>query len=126
MTWLPSASSRGNPATSRDAVARLRANYLASPPLVVAFALAGTLERDMTRADRHRKDGEPVYLKDMWPRTRSSRADGRARPFGDVQRAYADVFNGDARWHAIDITAGDTYTWEGSSTYVQNPPYFQA
>ena len=104
----------------------VRANYLASPPLVVAYALAGSLNVDLS-ADSigHDKKGRPVYLKDIWP---------TAREIGDFVRKnvtrkafakrYKDVFKGDAQWRKIKVTKGMNYAWDGNSTYVANPPYF--
>ena len=104
----------------------VRANYLASPPLVVAYALAGSLNVDLS-ADPigHDKKGRPVYLRDIWP---------TAREIGDFVRKnvtrkafakrYKDVFKGDAQWRKIKVTKGMNYAWDGNSTYVANPPYF--
>ncbi|MFN7177602.1 MAG: aconitate hydratase AcnA, partial [Thermaurantiacus sp.] len=105
----------------------VKANYLASPPLVVAYALKGTIRADMRDTPIGTgSDGNPVYLKDIWP-TNAEVADmvkGAVTP--EMFRArYADVFKGDARWQAIQVTGGDTYRWNPSSTYVQNPPYFE-
>ena len=103
-----------------------RANYLASPPLVVAYALAGSvyvnLETDPLGAG---SDGKPVYLRDIWPSNREIEDTVRAAvtPQMFAQR-YADVFKGDEHWQGIKVGAGRTYTWDGESTYVQNPPYF--
>jgi aconitate hydratase len=103
-----------------------RFNYLASPPLVVAYALAGRMDVDLTREPIGvGKDG-PVFLRDIWPSpqevadeiTRSVKAE-----FFKTQ--YADVFNGDEQWRALDVPAGETYAWDQQSTYVKNPPYFE-
>jgi aconitate hydratase len=99
----------------------VRANYLASPPLVVAYALAGTVTKDLTR--------EPiangVYLKDIWPTNAEVRALVDASLTPDMFKSrYGQVFTGDQRWQAIAITGGRTYSFSSSSTYVQNPPYF--
>ena len=105
----------------------VRANYLASPPLVVAYALAGRIDLDLqTEPLGTGKDGQPVYLKDIWP-TRREVEDTilrglRAEMF---QREYADVFAGDERWNGLDVPQGDTYEWDPESTYVRLPPYFQ-
>jgi aconitate hydratase len=105
----------------------VRANYLASPPLVVAYALAGTvyanLETDPLGAG---SDGKPVYLRDIWPSNREIEETVRTAvtPHMFAER-YADVFNGDADWRAIKTSAGRTYSWPIGSTYVQNPPYFE-
>jgi aconitate hydratase len=105
----------------------VKMNYLASPPLVVAYALAGTVTRDLTTDPLGTdKNGEPVYLKDIWPTNREVReaVDGAITPEMFKSR-YGQVFEGDERWRAIDVTGGRTYSFSASSTYVQNPPYFQ-
>ena len=104
----------------------VRASYLASPPLVVAFALAGTVDIDLSSQplgiDR---DGAPVFLADLWPTTEEVKATVGSAVGGDLFReAYASVFDGDARWRALDIPAGDRYRWEDDSTYVSLPPFF--
>jgi len=103
-----------------------RANYLASPPLVVAYAIKGTVRRDMNSEPLGQdKDGNDVYLKDIWPSNDEVRQLIDAHVHSDMFRSrYADVFRGDERWQAIDVTGGDTYDWPPSSTYIQNPPYF--
>ncbi|MDX2238005.1 MAG: aconitate hydratase AcnA [Hyphomonadaceae bacterium] len=105
----------------------VRANYLASPPLVVAYALAGTITRDLTAEPLGTgSDGAPVYLKDIWPSNADIEAVVRAAVTPDMFAArYADVFKGDANWQAIQVTGGQTYDWPISSTYVKNPPYFE-
>ena len=101
-------------------------NYLASPPLVVAYALAGTMDADLTADPLGTgSDGQPVYLRDIWP----SQAE-----IGEViasclrpemyTREYAEVFAGDQRWQALPVPAGDAFAWDPSSTYVRRPPYF--
>ncbi|MCP4385140.1 MAG: aconitate hydratase AcnA [Hyphomicrobiales bacterium] len=105
----------------------VRANYLASPPLVVAYALAGSMLVDITReplgTDR---DGEPVYLKDIWPSTEEITTFVQANITRDLFRTkYADVFAGDEHWKTIEVEGGLTYAWPMGSTYVQNPPYFE-
>ncbi|BBF94671.1 aconitate hydratase AcnA [Blastochloris tepida] len=104
----------------------VQANYLASPPLVVAYALAGTVQRDLTTEPLGTgKDGQPVYLKDIWPTQREVAALVRKFVTRKTFKAkYADVFKGDAHWRKIKVTGGLTYAWENASTYVQNPPYF--
>lgn len=102
-----------------------KANWLASPPLVVAFALAGTTRINLIKEplgeDQH---GKAVYLKDIWP-SDSEIADEVAKVTGQMfNREYADVFSGDAEWRAIAVASGNTYAWNADSTYVQNPPYF--
>jgi aconitate hydratase len=103
-----------------------RANYLASPPLVVAYALMGTVTKDMNKDPIGQgKNGEDVYLKDIWPSNDEVRGLIDAHVHSDMfRRRYADVYHGDERWRAIDVTGGDTYDWPPSSTYIQNPPYF--
>jgi len=103
-----------------------RANYLASPPLVVAYALKGTVRSDLV-ADPIGigRNGQPVYLKDIWPTNAEVRALIDAHVHSHMFRTrYADVYAGDERWQAIEITGGDTYSWPPESTYIQNPPYF--
>jgi aconitate hydratase len=103
-----------------------RANYLASPPLVVAYALKGPVRSDMNHEPLGQdKDGNDVYLKDIWPTNDEVRQLIDAHVHSDMFRArYADVYHGDDRWRAIEVTGGDTYDWPVSSTYIQNPPYF--
>ena len=105
----------------------VQANYLASPPLVVAYALAGSVQKDLTKEPLGTgSDGRPVYLKDIWPSSQEIQefiAENITRELF-VDR-YADVFNGDAAWRAIDSGAGLTYSWDDDSTYVRNPPYFE-
>ncbi len=105
----------------------VRANYLASPPLVVAYALKGTVTEDMiTSPIGTGSDGAPVFLKDIWPTNAEVRSFIDQYVNADMFGArYADVYKGDTRWQAIDITGGDTYAWSASSTYIQNPPYFE-
>ncbi|MGD1015290.1 MAG: aconitate hydratase AcnA [Roseiarcus sp.] len=105
----------------------VRANYLASPPLVVAYALAGSMQVDLTREPLGRdKKGAPVYLADIWPSTREI-ADlvERAITAKMFKSAYAVVFDGDVNWRKVKAPAGLTYAWDMGSTYVQNPPYFE-
>ncbi|MEO7635071.1 MAG: aconitate hydratase AcnA, partial [Sphingomicrobium sp.] len=103
-----------------------RANYLASPPLVVAFALKGTVRTDMIAEPiGNGSDGQPVYLKDIWPTNAEIRSLIDQHVHSDMFRnRYADVYHGDDRWRAIKITGGATYGWPSQSTYIQNPPYF--
>ncbi len=105
----------------------VRANYLASPPLVVAYAIAGTLDinlaSDVIAQDR---DGNDVYLKDIWPSTQEiSELVDKTVTREAFQSKYADVFTGDEKWQAVETTDSLTYDWPASSTYIQNPPYFQ-
>jgi aconitate hydratase len=103
-----------------------RANYLASPPLVVAYALKGTVRSDMVNEPLGTaSNGEPVFLKDIWPSNEEIRTLIDAHVHSDMfRRRYADVYQGDERWRAIEITGGETYGWPALSTYIQNPPYF--
>ncbi len=104
----------------------VKANWLASPPLVVAFALAGTTRIDMDREPLGcDAQGQPVYLKDIWPSS-AEIAEAVASIDGEMFRSrYADVFTGDEHWQKIPVSAGDTYAWDAGSSYVQNPPYFE-
>ncbi|WP_421836688.1 aconitate hydratase AcnA [Novosphingobium sp.] len=105
----------------------VRANFLASPPLVVAYALKGTVIEDFIATPiGQSKDGVDVYLKDIWP----SNAEVYATMAGCMDRAmfqarYADVYKGDVHWQAINVTGSETYSWRAGSTYVANPPYFE-
>ncbi len=105
----------------------VRANYLASPPLVVAYAIAGSMNIDITtEALGTGKDGQPVYLKDIWPtRKEVSDAVHKAVTREMFMAKYADVFSGEKEWQAIETAAGQTYNWDVTSTYVANPPYFE-
>ncbi|MCJ2089090.1 aconitate hydratase AcnA [Methylobacterium sp. E-005] len=104
----------------------VRANYLASPPLVVAYALAGSMQIDITTEPLgHDADGKPVYLKDIWP----SSAEVQQFIEENITSAlfksrYADVFGGDQNWKDVEVTEAETFAWNPGSTYVQNPPYF--
>jgi aconitate hydratase len=105
----------------------VRANYLASPPLVVAYALAGSMRIDLAKEPLGQgKDGKDVFLKDVWP-TSQEIADIQNKTVTNKLFAsrYADVFKGDKNWQGIKVKGGQTYDWQGSSTYVQNPPYFE-
>jgi aconitate hydratase len=103
-----------------------RANYLASPPLVVAYALKGTVRSDMVREPiGTASNGEPVYLKDIWPSNEEIRTLIDAHVHSEMfRRRYADVYRGDERWRKIEVAGSDTYAWPPLSTYIQNPPYF--
>ncbi|MGI9406600.1 MAG: aconitate hydratase AcnA, partial [Hyphomicrobiaceae bacterium] len=105
----------------------VKANYLASPPLVVAYALAGSLNIDITTEPLgNDQDGNPVYLKDIWPTSEDIAGLVRRAVTPEMfDERYADVFKGDERWQAIGGSAGLTYEWSSTSTYVQNPPYFE-
>ena len=104
----------------------VQANYLASPPLVVAYALAGTVTKDLTTepiGEDH--DGHPVFLKDIWPSSQEIDAFIAENVTRELfARKYADVFNGDEYWRKVQAPEGQTYAWDDKSTYVQNPPYF--
>ena len=104
----------------------VRANYLASPPLVVAYALKGTVAEDMIETPIGcDPDGEPVYLKDIWPTNEEVRSLIDQHVNGDMfRRRYGDVYKGDARWQEIAVAGGTTYGWP-LSTYIANPPYFE-
>jgi len=105
----------------------VRANYLASPPLVVAYALAGSMHIDLTTQPLGTgSDGQPVFLKDIWPTNGEIAALVREFVTAEMFASrYADVFKGDANWQGISVSGGQTYDWDSSSTYVQNPPYFE-
>ena len=104
----------------------VRASYLASPPLVVAFALAGTVDIDLTTQPLGvGTDGRPVFLTDLWPSAEEIRTTVGSAVSSDLFRAaYASVFDGDARWRSLDIPTGDRYLWAANSTYVARPPFF--
>ena len=107
--------------------AQVRANYLASPPLCVAFALTGHVDVDLTiEPIGTGKDGEPVYLADIWP-TAKEVSDAMAKTIDSAmfQRTYGDVYKGDERWRSLQVPKGDTYAWDAASTYVKHPPYFE-
>ena len=104
----------------------VRANYLASPPLVVAYALAGSVAIDLaTEPLGIGSDGEPVYLKDIWPSAKQIAKTVRKAVKREMfKERYGDVFRGDPEWRKIAVKGGLTYGWDPRSTYVQNPPYF--
>ncbi|GIX38418.1 MAG: aconitate hydratase [Silanimonas sp.] len=107
--------------------AEVKMNYLASPPLVVAYAIAGTTDIDLTTQPLGTgKDGQPVYLKDIWPSNKEI-GDAIAATIGPEMFAknYADVFRGDSRWNAVESPDGESYQWDESSTYIKHPPYFE-
>jgi len=105
----------------------VRANYLASPPLVVAYALAGDMNIDITTEPLGTgKDGQPVYLKDIWPTNKEIADLVHATVTREAFLSkYADVFKGDAKWQGVETSEGETYDWPPTSTYIQNPPYFR-
>ncbi|WP_315807432.1 aconitate hydratase AcnA [Pseudomonas sp. C9-3] len=104
----------------------VKTNWLASPPLVVAYALAGTVRTDLTRDPLGTgKDGQPVYLKDIWP-TQQEIADAVQKvDTAMFHKEYAEVFQGDEKWRAIQVPDAKTYTWQDDSTYIQHPPFFE-
>jgi aconitate hydratase len=106
---------------------QVRANYLASPPLVVAYALSGRITVDLTTepigVDRN---GVPVYLRELWPTEREIQQTMLAAVTSDLFRQqYADVFSGDARWQQLAVPTGDGYAWDEKSTYIRHPPFFE-
>jgi len=105
----------------------VRANYLMSPPLVVAFALAGRIDLDLRKdAIGNDKLGKPVYLADIWPSRREvEEAIGKSISSDMFRRSYGEVYHGDDRWRALAVPQGDTYTWEKDSTYIRRAPYFE-
>ncbi|MFF9817950.1 aconitate hydratase [Streptomyces sp. NPDC014006] len=105
----------------------VKMNYLASPPLVVAYALAGSMKVDITReALGTDQDGNPVYLKDIWP-SEAEVNDVVANAIGEdmFSKSYSDVFAGDAQWQSLPVPTGNTFEWDPQSTYVRKPPYFE-
>lgn len=105
---------------------QVRANWLASPPLVVAYALCGKTTIDISKEPLgHDQHGHPVYLKDIWPTHQEIAAEVAKVNDGMYRKEYADVFKGDAEWQAIDSGKGTTYAWDSESTYIQHPPFFQ-
>ncbi|MEU7227809.1 aconitate hydratase AcnA [Streptomyces chrestomyceticus] len=105
----------------------VKMNYLASPPLVVAYAIAGSMKVDITtEALGTDQDGNPVYLKDIWP-SEAEVNDVVANAIGEdmFSKSYEDVFAGDAQWQALPIPTGNTFEWDPQSTYVRKPPYFE-
>ena len=106
---------------------QVRANYLASPPLVVAYALAGTMTLDLTTEPLGTgNDGKPVYLRDIWPTEREIQETMlRSVKSEHFTKQYADVFRGDARWQNLDVPTGGRFEWDPDSTYVRNPPFLE-
>jgi len=105
---------------------QVRANWLASPPLVVAYALSGTTCTDLSKDPLGQdQDGNDVYLKDIWPTHAEVAAEVAKVKQSMFHKEYADVFKGDAEWQAINIGSGNTYQWDEHSTYIQHPPFFQ-
>jgi len=105
----------------------VRANYLASPPLVVAYAIAGDMNIDLTTEPLGiGSNGQPVYLKDIWPTNKEiSDLVEKTVTREAFLKKYADVFKGDEKWQGVKVTDSETYDWPASSTYIQNPPYFR-
>ncbi len=105
----------------------VRANYLASPPLVVAYALAGTTDIDLTSEPIGRGSAGPVYLRDIWPSQEEIRQTmSKCVTAEQFRSRYADVFTGDEDWQAIAVTGKDLYQWNSESTYIQEPPFFES
>jgi aconitate hydratase len=104
-----------------------RANYLASPPLVVAYALAGRMDFDIVNEPiANDKSGNPVYLRDIWPSPQEVESTMRSSVTSEMfSKEYADVYTGDEHWRALPIPEGDLYAWDDKSTYIKNPPYFE-
>ena len=104
----------------------VRANYLMSPPLVVAFALAGRIDTDLRKDPLGKgKDGQPVYLADIWPTSREiDEAMSQSITSEMFAKSYSEVFQGDERWRGLAVPKGETYAWEGDSTYIRRAPYF--
>jgi aconitate hydratase len=107
---------------------QVKANYLASPPLVVAYALAGTMDIDLSAESLgNDKDGHPVYLRDIWPSNEEVIETVRASIDQEMFRhEYERAFDGDANWQGMSIPAGNIYQWDEKSTYIKRPPYFDA
>ncbi len=105
----------------------VRANYLASPPLVVAYALAGRMDMDLTTEPLGTDSaGKPVYLREIWPTAQEVESTVRtAVSTAQYRKEYSEVFEGDARWKAMPIPEGDLYKWDANSTYIRLPPYFE-
>ncbi|MCL2393827.1 MAG: aconitate hydratase AcnA [Acidimicrobiaceae bacterium] len=105
----------------------VRMNYLASPPLVVAYALAGTMDADLVHSPLGEDStGAPVYLADIWPAPDEVAAVIESSVHSDLFRSsYGSVFEGDSRWQSLEVPTGDSYEWDNRSTYVRNPPYFE-
>jgi aconitate hydratase len=104
----------------------VRANYLASPPLVVAYALAGRMDVDLTTESLGQDSvGKPVFLKEIWPSAQEVEAAVRSVTTEMYRKEYSEVFEGDAHWKAMKVPAGDLYQWDAKSTYIKMPPYFE-
>ena len=107
--------------------AEVRANYLASPPLVVVYSLAGRMDIDLYNEPLGTDgNGQPVFMKDIWPTQQEIKDTVAAAVQGDMfEKVYSDVFKGDDRWSSLPVPEGDQYAWDAKSTYVKNPPYFE-
>jgi aconitate hydratase len=105
----------------------VKANYLASPPLVVAYALAGTMDIDLTRDPLgNDQQGKPVYLRDIWPTNEEVRNTVRTSiDRGMFQHQYAHAFDGDSNWQSMPVPSGGTFAWDALSTYIKKPPFFE-
>jgi aconitate hydratase len=104
----------------------VKANWLASPPLVVAYALAGTTRIDLTKDPLgHDHQGQPVYLKDIWPSEQEIAEATTVISDSMFSKEYAEVFKGDEEWRGISVTASETYDWQDDSTYIKHPPFFE-
>src|SRR4051812_43920188 len=105
----------------------VRMNYLASPPLVVAYALAGSMDIDLYNEPLgHGSDGEPVYLRDLWPTSAEVEDLIKSAVQSDMfRKSYGEVFAGDEHWNSLEVPTGDRYEWSATSSYVRNPPYFE-
>ncbi|HUY64143.1 MAG TPA: aconitate hydratase AcnA, partial [Acidimicrobiales bacterium] len=105
----------------------VRLNYLASPPLVVAYALAGSMDVDLvTEPLGHDPSGAPVFLRDIWPSSAEVNEAVRTAVTSEMfRKRYGSVFTGDERWQSLDVGTGDTFGWDGTSTYVLQPPFFE-
>ena len=125
-TWRSCAVLSGNRNFEGRINPDVKMNYLASPPLVVAYALAGTMDIDLTNDPLGTgTDGQPVYLRDIWPSPAEiAEVVHEAVAAEMFTRDYADVFDGDDRWRGLDVPTGDTFAWDEYSTYVRRPPYF--
>ncbi|WP_145011058.1 aconitate hydratase AcnA [Pseudomonas oryzihabitans] len=104
----------------------VKTNWLASPPLVVAYALAGSVKVDLTQEPLGTgNDGQPVYLKDVWPSQQEVADAVQKLDTAMFHKQYGAVFDGDEKWQAIQVPDAETYVWDGDSTYIQNPPFFE-
>lgn len=105
---------------------QVRANWLASPPLVVAFALAGTVRLDLSKDPLGKgKNGEDIYLKDIWPTNKEIAEEVAKVSVAMFRKEYSEVFTGDADWQAMQVPLKNTFTWSDKSTYIQHPPFFE-